>query len=262
MPARRAPTSSSTCRGWASCARRTPASQASSGELLAFSDANVTWEPGALAALAAAFDDPAVDYACGQLRFVQSASGPGADNQEGVYWRYEMAVREAESRLRSITAGNGGIYAVRRGSYIVYADDRMDHDLAFPFGMVKRGRRAVYVPDARASEKMVPSIAGEFARKRRMMGYVWTIVLRSGMLAPRGYGLRYGWMILSHRVLRYCAPALHVAGPRRQRRDRRDLAEPALRRLPGRAGGAGRGGAGGRRAGARGRSCSRDTTST
>ncbi len=182
---------------------------AARGEVLAFSDANSTWDPGALAALMAAFDDPTVGYACGQMRFVQAANGPRADNQEGLYWRYEMAVRAAESRLCSVTAGNGGIYAVRREAYLV-VDERMGHDLCLPFNMVKRGWRAVYVPDARATEKMVPSLDGEFARKRRMMSHAWPIVLRGGMLSPRGYGLRYGWMILSHRVLRYAAPALHV----------------------------------------------------
>jgi cellulose synthase/poly-beta-1,6-N-acetylglucosamine synthase-like glycosyltransferase len=182
---------------------------AAHGELLAFSDANSIWERGALSALAAAFDDPAVAYACGQVRFVQAAEGPEADNQEGLYWRYEMAVRANESRLWSVTAGNGAIYAVRRERYMVI-DERMDHDLCFPFMLVKRGYRAVDVPQARASEKMVPSITGEFARKRRMNGHIWTMVLGSGLLVPRGYGLRYGWMILSHRLLRYAAPALHV----------------------------------------------------
>jgi glycosyltransferase involved in cell wall biosynthesis len=182
---------------------------AARGELLAFSDANASWEPDALAHLVGAFGAAEVGYACGQIRFVQAASGAGADNQEGLYWRYEMAVRSAESRLASVTAGNGGIYAVRREAYLV-VDERMGHDLSFPFNMVKRGWRAVYVPAARASEKMVPSIDGEFARKRRMMSHAWPIVLRGGMLSPRGYGLRYGWMILSHRVLRYAAPALHV----------------------------------------------------
>ena len=182
---------------------------AAHGELLAFSDANSLWEPGALAALVAAFDDPAVAYACGQVRFVQAADGPEADNQEGLYWRYEMAVRANESRLCSVTAGNGAIYAVRRERYLVI-DERMDHDLCFPFMLVKRGWRAVDVPRARASEKMVPSIGGEFARKRRMNSHIWTMVLGSGLLVPRGYGLRYGWMILSHRLLRYAAPGLHV----------------------------------------------------
>jgi cellulose synthase/poly-beta-1,6-N-acetylglucosamine synthase-like glycosyltransferase len=182
---------------------------AARGELLAFSDANASWEPAALAALAGAFDDPGVGYACGQVRFVQGGAGPAADNQEGLYWRYEMAIRARESRLASITAGNGGIYALRREAYLIM-DARMGHDLSLPFNLVKRGWRAVYVPSARASEKMVPSIDGEFARKRRMHSHAWPIVLRGGMLSPRGYGLRYGWMMLSHRLLRYAAPLLHV----------------------------------------------------
>ena len=182
---------------------------AARGELLAFSDANASWEPDAMRELAAAFGDREVGYACGQVRFVQAAAGAGADNQEGIYWRYEMAVRAAESRVRSVTAGNGAIYAVRREAYLV-VDERMGHDLSFPFNMVKRGWRAIYVPAARAREKMVPTLDGEFARKRRMMSHAWPIVLRGGMLSPRGYGPLYGWMILSHRVLRYAAPALHV----------------------------------------------------
>ncbi len=186
----------------------------SRGEIVAFSDANSLWEPGALAELVGAFADPQVGYACGQVRFAQDAHGAPprgahATNQEGVYWRYEMAVRERESRLRSITAGNGAIYATRRESYIV-VDPIMGHDLSFPFNMVKRGWRAVYVPGARAAEKMVPSIEGEMRRKRRMMSHTWPIVLRGGMLSPRGYTPGYALMMLSHRVLRYLTPFLHA----------------------------------------------------
>ena len=57
---------------------------------------------------------------------------------------------------------------------------------------------------------MVPSIEGEFARKRRMMSHGWPIVLRGGMLSPRGYDPLYALMIFSHRVLRYLSPFLHV----------------------------------------------------
>jgi len=179
------------------------------GELVAFSDANALWEAGAARELVAAFAEPSVGYACGQVRFVQAASGAEASNQEGVYWRYELAVRGLESRLSSITAGNGAIYATRRDSYVV-VDPIMGHDLSLPFNMVKRGLRAVYVPEARASERMVPSLTGEFARKRRMMSHTWPILLRGGMLSPRGYTPGYALMIFSHRVLRYCSPGLHV----------------------------------------------------
>jgi cellulose synthase/poly-beta-1,6-N-acetylglucosamine synthase-like glycosyltransferase len=179
------------------------------GEIVAFSDANALWQPHAARVLIAAFEDPRVGYACGQVRFVQAAAGTHGDNQEGVYWRYEMAVRALESRLSSVTAGNGAIYATRRDSYIV-VDPIMGHDLSLPFNTVKRGLRAVYVPAARASEKMVPSLGGEFARKRRMMSHTWPILLRGGMLSPRGYTPGYALMILSHRLLRYATPFLHV----------------------------------------------------
>jgi len=179
------------------------------GEIVAFSDANALWDAPAARALAGAFEDPRVGYACGQVRFVQAASGADATNQEGLYWRYELAVRGMESRLGSITAGNGAIYATRREAYIE-VDPIMGHDLSFPFNMVKRGWRAVYVPEARATEKMVPSLEGEFVRKRRMMSHAWPIVLRGGMLSPRGYGFTYALMILSHRLLRYATPALHL----------------------------------------------------
>jgi len=178
----------------------------SQGAIVAFSDANSAWEPDALRILVGAFADPAVGYACGQVRFCNDAG----TNQEGLYWRYEMGLRALESKLGSITAGNGAIYATRREAYFE-VDPIMGHDLSFPFNMVKRGWRAVYVPAARATEKMVPSIEGEFARKRRMMSHTWPIVLRGGLLSPRGYPPLYALMIASHRVLRYGAPFLHVA---------------------------------------------------
>jgi cellulose synthase/poly-beta-1,6-N-acetylglucosamine synthase-like glycosyltransferase len=175
-------------------------------EIVAFSDANVRWERDALRELVRPFADPRVGYVCGDVRFVNER-GP---NQEGVYWRYEMALRQLESQVRSVTGGNGAIYATRRDAYIV-VDAIMGHDLSFPFNMVKRGWRAVYAPAARATEKMVPSIEGEFRRKRRMMSHGWPIMLRGGMLSPRGYDPVYAGMIVSHRVLRYGSPFLHVA---------------------------------------------------
>jgi hypothetical protein len=176
------------------------------GAIVAFSDANAAWERDALRELAAPFAaDERVGYVCGDVRFVNERG----DNQEGLYWRYEMKLRLLESGLRSVTGGNGAIYATRREAYLV-VDPIMGHDLSFPFNMVKRGWLALYAPGARATERMVPTIEGEFARKRRMMSHAWPIVLRGGMLSPRGYDPLYALMIGSHRVLRYATPFLHV----------------------------------------------------
>ena len=180
--------------------------RAARGEIVAFSDANAVWEPDALAAPPAAF--PPTRASATPAARSASPTRTGT-NQEGLYWRYEMWIRGLESHLASVTGGNGAIYATRREAYIE-VDPIMGHDLSFPFNMVKRGWRAVYVPSARAEEKMVPSIEGEFARKRRMMSHAWPILLRGGLLSPRGYGPLYAWMIFSHRVLRYASPFLHL----------------------------------------------------
>jgi cellulose synthase/poly-beta-1,6-N-acetylglucosamine synthase-like glycosyltransferase len=176
------------------------------GELLAFSDANVDWQAEALRRLVDAFGDPRVGYVCGDVAFTSEA---GATNQEGLYWRYEMWLRRLESALRSVTSGNGAIYATRPQSYLIVRP-MMGHDISFPFNMVKRGWRAVYAADARASEKMAPSIEGEYARKRRMASRAWATVILGGMLSPRGYDPLYALMIFSHRILRYLSPFLHV----------------------------------------------------
>jgi cellulose synthase/poly-beta-1,6-N-acetylglucosamine synthase-like glycosyltransferase len=175
------------------------------GEIVAFSDANSLWAPDALRRLVAPLADSSVGYVCGQVRF---SADEGAANQEGAYWRYEMAVRSLESRLGGITAGNGAIYALRRMHY--KAGDPYTGDLSLPFRMARRGLRSVYAASALAEERMVPTLEGEFRRKRRMMSRAFGTVLRGGMLNPRGYSPLFAFELASHRLIRYASPFLHL----------------------------------------------------
>ena len=173
------------------------------GEILAFSDANATWAPDALRKLVRSFADSEVAYVCGRL-VLQDAQG---GNKEGAYWRYELALRDSESRLSSVTGGNGSIYAVRRADY-VEVDPRFGHDLALPYLLVQRGRRAVYEPAAQAFEKPTPTNETEYRRKVRMFEHCWLIMLRGSML--RRLPPLYSIQIVSHRVLRYGSGLLHL----------------------------------------------------
>src|SRR5207302_10209737 len=87
--------------------------RATDADVVAFSDANATWAPDALRKLVRNLADPEVAYVCGRLRL----EAPDGSNREGAYWRYELALRAAESRLHSVTGGNGSIYAGRRSAY-------------------------------------------------------------------------------------------------------------------------------------------------
>ena len=173
------------------------------GEIVAFSDANCTWDSDALRKLVANFADGDVAYVCGRLN-LQDGDGR---NKEGVYWRYELALRADESRIDSVTGGNGSIYAVRREDYIE-VDPRFGHDLSFPYLMVQRGKRAVYEAAANAYEKATPTNEDEYRRKVRMFEHCWAIVIEGKML--RRLRPLYLLEVLSHRHLRYASGALHL----------------------------------------------------
>jgi glycosyltransferase involved in cell wall biosynthesis len=174
---------------------------ATEGDVVAFTDANTTWAPDVLAKLVRNFADDDVAYVCGRL----TLQSPDGANREGVYWRYELWLRESESRLGSITGGNGSIYAIRRSDY---AEAPFGHDLSFPPLAVKRGRRAVYEPEAVAFEKPTPESADEFRRKVRMLPWSWGFLLSGGSL--RGVPPLYALELVSHRHLRYASGVLHV----------------------------------------------------
>jgi cellulose synthase/poly-beta-1,6-N-acetylglucosamine synthase-like glycosyltransferase len=177
--------------------------RATDAEVVAFSDANATWAPDALRKLVRNLADPKVSYVCGRLRL----EAPDGSNREGVYWRYELVTREGESRLGSVTAGNGAIYALRRSDY-AEVDPRFGHDLSLPYLMVQRGRRAVYEPEALAFERPTPTNESEYRRKVRMFEHSWLIVLRGRMLRRLSPG--YFVALVSHRHLRYASGLLHL----------------------------------------------------
>lgn len=177
--------------------------RAGTSEVIAFSDANARWEPDALRQLVGNFADPDVAYVCGRLA-LEPTDG---SNREGVYWRFELWQRASESAMGSITAGNGGIYAVRRSDYIE-TESHIGHDLGLPYRMAQRGRRAVYDPQAVAWEKPARDSEDEYDRKIRMHAQIWRHVLSGDPL--RGGGPLYLLEIVSHRVLRYASGILHI----------------------------------------------------
>jgi glycosyltransferase involved in cell wall biosynthesis len=176
--------------------------ESTSGEIVAFSDANSIWRADALRRLVSNFADPDVAYVCGRLA-LESTNGA---NREGVYWRYELWLREQESHLGSITAGNGAIYAVRRSDYVM--EHRFGHDLGFPYVMVQRGRRAVYDPEAVAVESPADEPEDEFGRKVRIHARVWGHILTGRILRPTDP--LYMVQLASHRLLRYSSGILHL----------------------------------------------------
>ena len=173
------------------------------GDVVAFSDANASWARDALRLLVANLADPEVGYVCGQLR-LEAADG---SNQEGAV----LALRAEAARGRvDARVGHG------RQRLDLRAQPRRLHrgrpevgsrPLA-PYRMVQAGRRAVYEPGAHAFERPTPSNETEYRRKVRMFEHCWEITLRGAMF--RRVPPLYLVELVSHRLLRYGSGILHV----------------------------------------------------
>src|SRR3546814_13899708 len=85
--------------------------QAAQGDVVVFTDANVTVDPAALAALRRSFADPIVGCVCGHL--VSTTDDEGATPAPGsFYGRLEARIKALEPRSVSNMGTHGSIFAV------------------------------------------------------------------------------------------------------------------------------------------------------
>jgi cellulose synthase/poly-beta-1,6-N-acetylglucosamine synthase-like glycosyltransferase len=174
--------------------------EASTGEVLVFSDANSMYEPDAIAKLVRNLADPSVGYVSGELRYRQARSAIGAG--EGLYWRYETWIKRRESETGNIINGNGAMYAVPRAHFVPVPEET-GADIWLPLTQIRRGLRTVHEPEAVAYEETSLTAADEYGRKHRSIARALRVLSGNvAVLNPLRYGLT-SIKLLSHRYLRY-----------------------------------------------------------
>lgn len=182
----------------------------SAAEVLVFTDANTSFEPGAVRALADALADPAVGAACGRLLF-QTASGARA-TPEATYWDRETRLKQAEGALGICLGANGAIYAARRGLVRPLAPDTtsMD-DFLIPVRVARDGHRVVFAGSAIAREDAARDVAAEVSRRFRIGIGAGQVLRRERWLyaAPRHPRLTLAF--LSRKAARWLAPLVALA---------------------------------------------------
>jgi cellulose synthase/poly-beta-1,6-N-acetylglucosamine synthase-like glycosyltransferase len=180
--------------------------QAAQGEILAFSDANTMFDPQAMRLLVDGFEDAKVGCVSGRLRLVSPNANPGGRG-EGLYWRYETAIKRLESRLGAVIGANGAIYAIRRELFVAIPGGTINDDFFLSAKVLEQGWRSIYRPEAEASEQTATSLAGEYRRHLRdAAGHFQVLALTWRLLNPMGGRVAFGYF--SHRVIRWFAPFL------------------------------------------------------
>lgn len=176
---------------------------ATAAEVVVFSDANTLFDADALTHLVSSFGDPSVGCVVGSLRYHDAAGS--RPTGEGVYWRYEEALKAAESRLGACVSGTGAIYAIRRKAYR-RADERAPTDFFLPLLVAGQGLKVRYEPRAVAHEEAAEDVWAELRRHTRTAERGAFCLLRvrvaRRLLDPIRFP-RLAWQLVSHKVIRW-----------------------------------------------------------
>jgi cellulose synthase/poly-beta-1,6-N-acetylglucosamine synthase-like glycosyltransferase len=178
------------------------------GEILVFSDAGSLYREDTLRKMARNFADPEVGLVGGRIRYV-NPDATSVARGEGLYWRYEVFLRNAESAIGSAMVVSGAVYAIRRELYRPVADHLPD-DFMSPLNVLDQGKRVIYDTGTEILEKMATSTRAEMATKIRIVSRNFAALMSmKHLLNPLRHPL-VALQLLSHRLLRWLV--LPVAG--------------------------------------------------
>ncbi|WP_160107180.1 glycosyltransferase family 2 protein [Pseudomonas izuensis] len=175
------------------------------GDILVFTDADVHWLDGTLQRLLEPFADPEVGGTVGNMNI--PVPGSGLSLGESLYRHYEDWLRRVESRTGCTVSADGALQALRRELYqpipALVNDDFFINTCA-----PVKGKRVVYVDDAKVLDQGVDEAHRQFSRRQRVtVGGLISLAARRELLNPLRHGL-YAIALISHKLIRRLAPVL------------------------------------------------------
>ncbi|HEX7829848.1 MAG TPA: glycosyltransferase family 2 protein, partial [Thermoanaerobaculia bacterium] len=182
--------------------------QQASGEILVFTDADFLLDTHSLRTMARKFNDPEVGGVCGARRKDVQRDGDSTGSGEGLYGRWDRWQKIRESRIGSVFAADGLLYAIRKSLYVPVSDPAQADDIAISAQIPLQGYRLLFEPDATAWEKADVHAADEFRRKVRVTNHSVRALLNLGTnLFTAGF---YSLELLSHKLVRHFVPLFMI----------------------------------------------------
>jgi cellulose synthase/poly-beta-1,6-N-acetylglucosamine synthase-like glycosyltransferase len=170
--------------------------------IFVLSDGSTMFDPDALRKLVRHFQSPQIGAVCGALSF----DGNQESNQtEGLYWKYETALRLMEARLGATLTPSGAIYAVRGSAYTPPTPDVLVDDILTLMEVRRQGYQVHYDPEAKAVDFPASSVAGEFHRRVRIGTGSFRALPELLRVPKPGFT---SFAFFSHKLLRWVLPVL------------------------------------------------------
>ena len=171
--------------------------------LVVFTDANTHLNRKALREIVRAFANPKVGCVAGEKRIAVQDKPNAASGGEGLYWKYESALKKLDSRLYSAVGAAGELFAIRRELFEEMPADTLLDDFVLSLRIVMRGYTIAYCADAYAVENGSADMHEEEKRKVRIAaGGLQSVWRLRALLNPLRYGV-FSFQYISHRVLRW-----------------------------------------------------------
>ena len=174
--------------------------EASTGDVLVFTDANSMFRPDAVRQLVRALADRDVGGVAGNQVYAEGGNDDSTAVGERSYWDFDRAIKRAQSAAGNVIAATGAIYAIRRELFRPIPAGVTD-DFYLSLAVIDAGRRLVFEPSAVAVEQVAAGRSREYGRKVRIMtrGLRCVAIMRQ-LLDPRRTGF-YAVELFSHKVL-------------------------------------------------------------
>ena len=171
--------------------------------LVVFTDANTMVNSEAIREIVLAFQNPKVGCVAGEKRIAVQAKDNAASGGEGLYWKYESALKKLDARLYSAVGAAGELFAIRRELFEEMPADTLLDDFILSLRIVMRGYTIAYCADAYATESGSADMHEEEKRKVRIAaGGLQSVWRLRTLLNPLRYGT-FCFQYISHRVLRW-----------------------------------------------------------
>jgi glycosyltransferase involved in cell wall biosynthesis len=171
-------------------------------DLIVFTDTGTILPKDALLHVLEAFRDPSVGAVSSIDRFV---TADGTLQGEGAYVRYEMWLRDLETRFYSLVGLSGSFFAARR-SVCQQWDDRVQSDFGTALSCVQLGMRAISARRVIGYYKNISETRKEYQRKLRTVTRgMGSLRIRAEVLNVFRYG-RFSLEVFSHKVMRWATP--------------------------------------------------------
>jgi glycosyltransferase involved in cell wall biosynthesis len=173
-----------------------------SGDIFIFSDVATILDIRGVSNIVKSFYDPTVGCVSSVDKFLDRE---GNVCGEGVYVKYEMILRQLETKVNTVVGLSGSFFAARRDVCRNWATD-LQSDFNTLLNTVKMGLRGVSDPDSSGYYKNISNETEEFDRKVRTVLRGITVLMRNlAILNPLKYGL-FSWQVFSHKLCRWLVP--------------------------------------------------------